>query len=245
MAPIVVKFEDKYSTPSAAKPSTVEKKLRRSGKPLTLAELKRKNEQSQSTSTKEGPTSAKDFKDDLELQRLLGESSILKSLAEERRNKKGDSGAELTLKTLNEPLIGKARVRTLDSRIMQVASVNGDPKKLHKVEKIPMKIRQAMIKKQQERVRKVENEARDNGIVLSKSAKGAFRDIGNDRAFVSKDKIIGKGGATKSRMRDRGLKIQTVGRSTRNGLVLSKSDIARIEGPKFVKKGKHNKHGRK
>ncbi|TID12944.1 hypothetical protein CANINC_005043 [Pichia inconspicua] len=242
MAPIVVKFEDKYSSPAATKPSTVEKKLRRSGKPLTLAELKKKNEQANAV---EGPTSAKDLKDDLELQRLLSESSILKSLANERRNNNTESGAELTLKTLNEPLIGKARVRTLDSRIKQVASVNGDPKILNKVEKMPMKLRQAMIKKHQERTSKVEREALENGIVLSKSKKGSFRDIGNDRSFIAKEKLLGKGNMTKNRLRDRGLKIQTVGRSTRNGLVLSKSDIARIEGPKFVKKGKHNKHGRK
>lgn len=248
MAPIVVKFEDKYSKLTATKPNVIEKKLRRSGKPLTLAELKKKKEEAlkqQLGVTKKDPTSAKDFKDDLELQRLLGESKILKSLADEQRSKNRESGADLTLRTLNDPLIGKARVRTLDSRISQLASINGNEKKLHVIEKMPMKMRQGMIKKHQDLTRKLETDAKENGIILSKTRKGEFRDIGNDKSFVSKDRIIGKGNFAKNRMRDRGLKIQTVGRSTRNGLVLSKGDIAKIEGPKFQKKGKHNKHGRK
>lgn len=234
MAPIVVKFEDKYSTPSANKPTSTEKKLRKSGKPISLAELKKKKQEAlaqQLKGSKKDPTSAKDLKDDLDLQRLLGESHILKNLAEARRNTNGESGAELTLKTLNDPVIGKARVRTLDSRIEQLASINGDEKKLSKLENIPMKIRQGMIRKQQQKITSFENDARENGIILSKNKKGHFRQLDNDRGFIAKEKLIGKGNVTKNKMRDRGLKIQSVGRSTRNGLVLSSKDISQIQGP--------------
>lgn len=232
MAPIVVKFEDKYATPSASKPTSTEKKLRRSGKPLTLAELKRKKnealrQQESSGKGKEG-FSAEELKEDIDLQRLLNESHILKNLADERRNTA--SGAELTLRTLNDPVIGKARVRTLDARMEQISSVNGDQKKLHHLEKMPMKIRQGMIKAQKARIAKHEQEARENGIVMSVNKKGQFRKLDNDRAFISKDKLIGKGSIRK-KSKDRGLKVQSVGRSTPNGLVLSSKDIAKIQGP--------------
>lgn len=234
MAPVVVRFEDKYTVPTAHKPTATEKKLRKSGKPLSLAELKKKKEaalEQELKGTKKEPTSAKDFKDDLELQRLLSESHILKNLAETRRSSNTASGAELTLKTLNDPIIGKARVRTLDSRIHQLASINGDPKKLTKLENLPMNIRKGMIKKQREKIEKYERDARENGIILSKNRKGTLRQLDNDRAFVSKDKMLGNSGVQKNRMRDRGLKIQSVGRSTRNGLVLSTTDIEKIQGP--------------
>lgn len=234
MAPVVIKFEDKYSTSTTGKPTSIEKKLRKSGKPLTLAELKKKKQDAlnqQMKNSKKDPSSAKDLKDDLDLQRLLSESHILKNLADERRNTSSASGAELTLKTLNDPLIGKARVRTLDSRIEQLSSINGDEKKLNKLEKIPMKIRQGMIKAQKARITDFENDARENGIIMSKNKKGHFRKLDNDRAFISKEKLIGKGNVSKNKIRDRGLKIQSVGRSTRNGLVLSSADIAKIQGP--------------
>lgn len=235
MAPIVVKFEDKYSShQNVKKPTSTEKKLRKSGKPITLAELKRKKEealkQQRKASNSKEKNAAEELKDDLDLQRLLDESHILKNLADERRN--GISGAELTLKTLNDPIIGKARVRTLDSRIQKIASINGDAKKLNKLEKIPMKIRQGMIKAQKDRIEKHEREAKDNGIVMSINKKGQFRQLDNDRAFISKDKLIGKGhNINKNKFRDRGLKIQSVGRYTKNGLVLSNNDIAKIQGP--------------
>lgn len=234
MAPIVVKFEDKYSAVSTIKPTATEKKLRKSGKPISLAELKRKKEQAlqeQLKGTKKDPTSAKDLKDDLELQRLISESHILKNLSEERRNTSNISGAELTLKTLNDPIIGKARVRTLDSRIQELASINGDEKKLNKLEKMPMNLRKGIINAQKSRINKFEKDARENGVVLSKNKKGNFRRLDNDRSFISKDKIIGKGNINKTQMRDRGLKIQSVGKSTRNGLVLSSQDISKIQGP--------------
>jgi hypothetical protein len=233
MAPIVVKFEDKYSKPTSNKPTATEKKLRKSGKPITLSELKRKKEEAleqQLRGSKKDPTSAKDLKDDLDLQRLLNESHILKNLSEQRRNTDNSSGAELTLKTLNDPIIGKARVRTLDARIQQLASINGDEKKFNKLEKMPMKIRQAMIKAQSKRITNFETDARENGIILSKNKKGNLRQLDNDRAFISKEKLIGKGNIQKNKIRDRGLKISSVGRSTRNGLVLSNKDIAKIQG---------------
>lgn len=233
MAPVIVKFEDKYTNPTAQKPTSTEKKLRKSGKPISLAELKLKKQEAieqQLKSANTGPSSAKDMKDDIELQRLLSESHLLKNLADSRRISKGESGAELTLKTLNEPLIGKSRVRTLDSRIDQLARINGDERKLEKLEKMPMNMRKGMIEAQKRRIEKYEKEARENGIVLAKNRKGAFRQLENDRSFIAKDKIIGKGNIQKNRMRDRGLKIQSVGRSTRNGLVLSSSDISKIQG---------------
>lgn len=231
MAPVIVKFEDKYSNPTTSKPSDTEKKLRKSGKPLTLAELKKKKNEALEQQQSKSKNAAQEVQEDLDLQRLLQESHILKNLANERRNH--SSGADLTLKTLNDPIIGKARVRTLDSRIHQLASINGDPKKLNKLEKMPMKIRQGMIKAQKERISKHEQHAKDNGIVMSKTKKGHFRQLDNDNAFISKDKMIGKGvGVHKNtKFRDRGLKIQSVGRNTKNGLVLSSREIARIQGP--------------
>ena len=237
MAPIVVKFEDKYSAATVAKPTAVEKKLRRSGKPLTLAELKKKkNEALQQQSAGKGKegTSAEELKEDIDLQRLLNESHILKNLADERRNTA--SGAELTLRTLDDPVIGKARVRTLDARMEQLSSINGDKKKLTQLEKIPMKIRQGMIKAQKARILKHEQEAKESGIVMSINKKGQFRKIDNDKAFISKDKLIGRGHSHKGKSKDRGLKIQSVGRSTPNGLVLSANDIAKIQGPQTRRK---------
>lgn len=236
MAPIVVKFEDKYSKPSNNKPTQTEKKLRKSGKPISLAELKRKKqealEQELKISNKNSTTSAKDLKDDLELQRFLDESHLLKNLSESRHKANYTSGAELTLKTLNDPIIGKARVRTLDSRISKLAEINGDEKKLFKMEKIPMNIRKGMIKKQQERIANYEANAKENGIILSKNKKGTFRKLDTDRSFIASEKIYGKGTGKVNKIRDRGLKIQSVGRSTRNGLVLSTTDIEKIQGPK-------------
>ncbi|KAG0684529.1 pre-rRNA processing and 40S ribosomal subunit assembly [Pichia californica] len=234
MSPIVVKFEDKYSSvQKQKKPTSTEKKLRKSGKPITLAELKKKKEEAlkQQVTSSGAKTAHEELKEDLDLQRLLNESHILKNLADQRRNTA--SGAELTLKTLNDPIIGKARVRTLDSRLQQISSINGDPNKMNKLEKMPMKMRQGMIKAQKARIEKHENEARENGIVMSINKKGSFRNIDNDKAFIAKEKLIGKStGINKnSRYRDRGLKIQSVGRHTKNGLVLSNDDIAKIQGP--------------
>ena len=248
MAPIVVKFEDKYSIPSNNKPTSTEKKLRKSGKPISLIELKRKKqealEQELKINNKNSTNSAKDLKDDLELQRFISESHLLKNLSETREKANYQSGANLTLKTLNDPIIGKARVRTLDARIHELSSINGDEKKLNKMENIPMNIRKGMIKKQMERINQFETNARENGIILSKNKKGTFRKLDNDNSFISSEKTYGRGLNKDNKIRDRGLKIQSVGRSTRNGLVLSNDDIEKIQGSRGGRGGRAGRGGR-
>ena len=83
------------------------------------------------------------------------------------------------------------------------------------------------------RIKKYEQEAAEGGIVLSKVKKGQFRKI---ESTYKKDIERRIGGSIKTRdkekatKRERGLKISSVGRSTRNGLIVSKRDIARISG---------------
>lgn len=207
--------------------SRADRKLARLGRAPTLVEMEKKSRELEKLSKKQQAKAAKEDEDnlenDLKLQRLLSESHILAHNMEY-------SGADLTLQTLDyDAPIGNARRRILDQRIRQAASVNsatkGMPKKL---EKMPMNMRKGMIGARERRVAEYEREAREAGIVLSKVKKGEFRNLDSGRgATVSSDRL-GVGKKQSKRVRDRGLRIHSVGRATPNGLRISQQEIDRV-----------------
>ncbi|ODQ65514.1 hypothetical protein NADFUDRAFT_50796 [Nadsonia fulvescens var. elongata DSM 6958] len=109
----------------------------------------------------------------------------------------GFSGVDLSLQPM-----GKTRLKILESRIENLGakSLKGD--------KMPMSVRKGIDAKNTDRRTKYEKHAKEAGIILSKP----------DFKNQEKKKIV---------KRDRGLKIQSIGRSTRGGLVISKEDIAK------------------
>lgn len=213
--PKVIKFKD--PTREYQEPTKEQKKLLKSGKaPSLLAKSKPTIEKPKTKEDKEN------FDNDLELQRFLNESHILSNF----KNK--ESGADLTLQTLDhEEPIGAANRHILQSRLQKLSSVNGVAKK--NLSKMPMSIRKGMVKNRIEKIAKFEKDAREGDIILSKVKKGELRDIGGS---VSISERIGTGlkNNKKLKHRDRGLKIQSVGKSTRNGLIISQREIDRING---------------
>lgn len=228
--------------------SKKEQKLIRSGK--TLKQLNDKLIRQQEMESKGKKDSPEDenaeqdnLQNDLELQRFLQESHLLNTFSQQT------SGADLTLKTMDSvayqdtEVMGKARMRTLEGRLNNISSLN--KVKSAKLEKVPMNIRKGMINKHRERISTYEQEARDGGIILSKVKKGQFRKID---ATYKKDieRRIGTSikadDIERNQRRQRGLKIHSVGKSTRNGLIISKEDIARINnsGNNHTKKFKKN-----
>ncbi|ONH69329.1 Protein FAF1 [Cyberlindnera fabianii] len=129
----------------------------------------------------------------------------------------------------SDGMIGNARKHTINSRLKQLSGINST--KDTKLEKMPISMRKGMVKSRQDKIAKYEQEARDGGIVLSHVKKGEFRKIGGSLTI---DERIG----TERRFRQKGLKINSVGRSTKNGLVISQRDIDRINGPPPGTKGK-------
>lgn len=231
-APKVVKLTDSFNQPPRTI-SKADKKLLRSGRAPTLREIETKEKELSKLSAKQSAKAAKEdsenLENDVKLQRLLQESHILASQLEY-------SGADLTLQTIDyEDPTGKARKKALDSRMRTISALNsatgGLPKKL---EKMPMKMRKGMIKTHEQRVKRYEEEAKNAGIVLSKVKKGQLRDLGKSSNLIEK---LGTGSKTKAN-RQRGLKIHSIGKSTRNGLVIAQADIDRInnKGKKFSKK---------
>lgn len=209
-------------TTSSGLISKIDKKMLKSGRAPTLAELTKQkelaNKQNSSSIIKE---SEENLENDLKLQRLLKESHILANSLEY-------SGVDLTLQTMDyEDPTGKARKRMLTSRIREISSINstGLPKKL---ENMPMNMRKGMIKKRQERIEKFEQDAKNAGIVLSNVKKGELRDLNSGKGSTLTSDRIGTGKKIVKRVRDRGLKIHGIGKSTRNGLVISQNDIDRI-----------------
>lgn len=199
----------------------------RSGRALTLTELEQKQDRINKLTKKQkqqaAAEDAENLDNDLKLQRLLSESHIL-------AHHMDNSGADLTLQTLDyEAPIGNARRRILDHRIRTAlalnSSTNGLPKKL---EKMPMNMRKGMIKARDRRVAEYEREAKDAGIVLSKVKKGETRVLDQGRGVTLASDRIGLGKKQVNRMRDRGLRINSVGKSTRNGLRISQDEIDRI-----------------
>lgn len=203
------------------------KRLARSGRAPTLRELEEKQERIAKLTKKQKQQAAQEdaenLDNDLKLQRLLSESHILAHQME-------TSGADLTLQTLDyEAPIGNARRRILDHRIRHILAINsstgGLPKKL---EKMPMNMRKGMIKARERRVAEYERDAKEAGIVLSKVKKGETRVLDQGRGVTLASDRIGSGRKQANRMRDRGLKINSIGKSTRNGLRISQDEIDKI-----------------
>ncbi|KAK6461847.1 hypothetical protein DFJ63DRAFT_320140 [Scheffersomyces coipomensis] len=237
--PKVFKLNDPNESNKAPMVSKRERKLLKSGRAPTLAEIEKKEElarkQTKKQLLKAGKDDGENIENDLKLQRLLDESHIL-------ANSLQYSGADLTLQTIDyEDPTGNARKRALDSRLRKLAAVNssseGLPKKL---ENMPMSMRKGMIRSRDMKVAKFEKEAKEAGIVLSKVKKGELRDLKAGRGFTSSADRLGTGKKVTKVIRDRGLKIASIGRSTRNGLVIPQSQIDKInnQGRRSNSKGK-------
>lgn len=225
--PKVVKLVADDSVPTMA--SKEDKKLLRKGRAPTLAEIERKKAELAKITKKQQAQAAKEdaenLDNDLKLQRLLSESHILAHNMEHL-------GAELTMQTIDyEAPVGNARRRILDQRIREVAATNSSTKGLpKKLEKMPMKLRKGIINARERRVAEYEREAREAGIVLSKVKKGQLRELELGRGATASSDRLGVGKKQKNRIRDRGLKINLIGKATRNGLRISADEISRING---------------
>lgn len=101
-------------------------------------------------------------------------------------------------------ITGKARHKTLESRLDDLGV------KRAKTQQMPMNMRKGMTAKQKERHERHVKNSREAGIVLARSE-------------VSK-------APKKQVKRERGLKIASVGRETRHGLIISKSEISKYSG---------------
>lgn len=219
----VIRLDDSF-TPAAA--SRADRKLARLGRAPTLAELAERQRRIDKVSKKQQQQAAQEDADnldnDLKLQRLLKESHIL---AHNREH----SGAALTLQTIDyEAPIGNARRRILDQRIRAASALNSATHGLPRtLEKMPMVRRKRLIKEREARVAEYERESREAGIVLSKVKKGELRNIDQGRGATNANDRLGVGKKQARRIRDRGLRINSVGKSTRNGLRISPEEISR------------------
>ena len=180
----------------------------------------------------------KNLQNDIELQNFIRDSHLLNSFGGSESNMSND-------------VVGKARMKVMESQMKNLVSQNkhisnkNKTRIVDKIEKVPVNIRKGMIQKHMKRINKFEEDAKDNGIVLAKQSKGSFRKID----FTYKKDIerrIGKGIKSKISnapvMRDKGLRINAIGRSTRNGLIISKNDINKINGE--INKSRNRKGGK-
>ena len=252
----VIKFSE--PTERYLAPTAQEQKWVRSGKTLALlAKIEQRKSEARSR-YKRGKSSAtggghdngdgdndnddeeENIRNDLELQRFLRESHILSAFGQN-----SVSGVNLTLNGMgqegddidyhDDQIIGKARLRTLEMRLKSLARVNGDSRKIDKLEKMPMNLRKRLVANHQRRIAKYEQEARDAGIVLSKVKKGEFRKIGSSYKGDIEKRIgssIKNKTAERNKRRDRGLKINSVGKNTKHGLVISKEELRRVRAGK-------------
>ncbi|KAG5362356.1 hypothetical protein CJU90_5058 [Yarrowia sp. C11] len=145
-----------------------------------------------------------DLQNDVALQRLINESSILHSQAAQS----SFSGADISF--LDDGPIGKARLKTLTSRI---ESLGGKHIPLQK--NMPMLTRKMVNEKFQNKVKAEQQHAQEAGIILAKTAPV------DNRFSIRKKKVV---------KRDRGLKINSVGKSTAGGIKLSKHEIRKFGG---------------
>ncbi|SCV04395.1 LAME_0H18096g1_1 [Lachancea meyersii CBS 8951] len=241
--PKVIKFDG--TSDAYVAPSKKEQKLVRSGKApknsLTESRLQEELEEGSEGDDEAADVEKDNLQNDLELQRFLKESHLLSAFGQNTH-----SGADLTLETMNnveyrdDQVFGKARSRTLEMRLKNLSSVNG---KSHKLEKVPMNVRRGMVDKHIKRIKKHEHEAREGGIVLSKVKKGEFRKIDSTYRKDIERRIGTKNASSDAQRRakrQKGIKVSSVGRSTRNGLIISPEEIRRINGD-----GKRNSKGRR
>lgn len=222
-APKIVKLNDSNFSHDAPQQSKKERKLLAMGRAPSLTEIEKKEQQSRKETRKEklktDQEERENLDNDLKLQRLLEESHILS-------NKVDYSGSEPTLQTMDlEDPIGKARRKTMSSRLRKASSVNSTGGGLPKLEKMPMAIRKGMINSHKRKVAKYEEEAMNAGIILPKVKKGELRhiDAGKGSSFVG-DRI-GHGRTNDNRIRDRGLKVNSVGKFSGGNLFISPKQI--------------------
>ncbi|EDO15403.1 hypothetical protein Kpol_1063p14 [Vanderwaltozyma polyspora DSM 70294] len=235
-------------------PSKKEQKMLRSGKTLKHTTSNSNNDDEQNDSDEDENLERENLQNDLELQQFLRESHLLASL--NSANSKSESGASLTLQSMNndsiayqdDVVMGKARARTLEMRLNRLSKINGHDKKINRLEKMPIQTRKGMVNKHIKRIEKYEQEAADGGIVLSKVKKGQFRKIEHTYKRDIERRIgtsIKKKDEIRNTKRKRGLKVNSIGRSTRNGLVISSQEIARVNGvDKRSSKGRSKPHHR-
>ena len=229
-APKVVTLSTSFtSTPNLT--SKKDRNLLKAGRAPTLAEIAAREAAALKLTKKQQEQAQKEddenLENDLKLQRLLQESHILAHQMEY-------SGADVTLQTLDyEDPTGKARKRALTQRMREISATNSSSKGNPRVlEKMPMNMRKGMVKARDARIAKYEREARDAGIVLSKVKKGEVRDMSFGKGVTLASDRLGQGKKVQKKKRDRGLKINGVGRNTRNGLVIDQKDIDRINNKK-------------
>jgi hypothetical protein len=120
-------------------------------------------------------------------------------------------------------ITGRARHKTLDLRLDELGLAGA------KTGQMPMKMRKGMVAKQAQRKERHIREAKEAGIVLARETK--------------KELPLGK--RDKSKWRERGLKINSVGRETRNGLFISKSEISKYTGTSSGSSGGKRKGGKR
>jgi Domain of unknown function (DUF4602) len=151
---------------------------------------------------------AANSKNDLALQRLLRESSLLKSSRTDAHgtmpsavHPSEDGGAG------SLALLGADRHKALDLRLQSL----GAKESLFKQKKMPLTHRFGIVEKRRTQERERRREALENGIVLERAVKGKKRD-------------------QKSSRRDRGVGGPSVGRMKGGTLVLSRSDVRAMDG---------------
>lgn len=216
--PRIIKFNG--SSDQYVPPTKEDVKQLRTGKSLKLHQPRAV------TTAKESPAEGSDdeaenLKNDIELQRFLSESHLLSAF--------NSGGYD------NQSVTGNARARTLETRLKDLSSTNGNAAKLNKLEKVPINVRKGMISNHMKKIANFEKDAKDAGVVLSHIKKGQYRKIGATYRNDIERRIgtsVGKQQAGSTKKRQRGLKIQSVGQSTRNGLVISRSEIDRINNRK-------------
>ncbi|GMM35012.1 Faf1 protein [Saccharomycopsis crataegensis] len=246
-APVVVKFSDSTRASSNV-PLKNSSKFSRKGKIPSLQSMEIKEQLQQIEIESEllkGGTSKEDMENmqkDIELQRLLSESHILSSASSSSQY----SGADLTMKTIDADPFGKTRAKTMTQRLRNLSETTAGQSR--KLEKMPMNMRKGILKKEVERVRKFEESAKNSGTILAKTGKYELRDLNMGRAnkVGIKSDLIGKHTIGRKKLqeqfshRKKGLQIQAVGRSTRNGLIVSEKEFSSMIGS-----GNKGKRGKK
>ena len=215
------------------------KKMQNKQKPnVTNSSKKNNSKKNNEDEEDDDEIERKNLQNDIELQNFIRDSHLLNSFGGSESNMSND-------------VVGKARMKVMESQMKNLVNQNkhisnkNKTRIVDKIEKVPVNIRKGMIQKHMKRINKFEEDAKDNGIVLAKQSKGSFRKID----FTYKKDIerrIGKGIKSKISntpvMRDKGLRINAIGRSTRNGLIISKNDINKINGE--INKSRNRKGGK-
>ncbi|SSD61044.1 related to Protein FAF1 [Saccharomycodes ludwigii] len=252
--PKIIKFDQLMMDDSLNKPTKISKadlKLLKSGKStidrgtIKKGFSKKNHRDNESRSDDENENEMENLRNDIELQNFIKESHLLSAFSN-----RGGNGAN---SFRDDEITGKVRMKTLEQRLKTIQDNNHNVSNRYKsksntLESMPMNVRKGMVKKHLDRIDKYEKFAKENGIVLSKNGKkDGFRKI--DTTY-KKDiqKRIGSGSNRNigGSNRRTSLKINSVGKSTRNGLILSKAEIRKINGgDKFSNGGSVKRSNRK